>query len=155
VQRDIALKVLMYVPDYVGTTDLSAATSVELFNQWLHEEQHNCFQIAGKALLGRTLIDFLPMKHKGTNEGWAEISEAASDVLAALEDQQIKDVIDEELKSKINEMTRRTLDSAPFEQRQWSKVARTWWELCEGPLSDDSIEKWANEQGLKSWIKEE
>jgi len=138
VKIEIAAKVLRYVPGFAGGEGLTfSITTVEKFIEWLNQGS-SPDEIAGKALFTRALMDFAPMRHKGTAAGWEEITKVAHEVQSGIEESWVP----EELREKVNSMTGGMLERASFDSKQWIKAGKSWNLLCEGPLSDDAIDEW-------------
>jgi len=133
IRAEIAFFVLTLLPDYQIQKIADTEHLIENFNEWLLKDSDSKLRSIGKALMIRSFINYTILTKRfekkdleSTQELWRVVKrEAAGNGLL--------DIIEQMEKNQLQ---------MPLRKRHWHQTLNEWIYLCEGPLSDENIEKW-------------
>ena len=132
---DIAFFVLSLLPDYPHEKAREADCMIENFNEWIIKDSDDKLHSVGKVLIMRSFINYTLLNKRLENKDW----EVTQELWRYLEREAEKDG-----SLDIVELMRKNQRQLPLAKRQWQKTLKKWESLCEGPLSDEDLEKWRN-----------
>jgi hypothetical protein len=133
IRVEIAFFVLTLLPDYQPKKIADTEHLIANFNKWLLKDTDSKLRTIGKTLMIRAFINYTILTKRfekkdleSTQELWRVVK---------------RETVGDDLMDIIEQMEKNHLQK-PLRKRIWHHTLNEWISLCEGPLSDEYIEKW-------------
>jgi hypothetical protein len=133
IRAELSFFVFTLLPDYPLQKIADTENLIENFNEWLLKDSDSKLRSIGKTLIIRAFINHTILTKKfekkdleSTQELWRLVK---------------RDTVGNDLQDIVEQMEKNELQR-PLRKRHWHQTLNEWIYLCEGPLSDENLEKW-------------
>ena len=133
IRAEIAFFVFTLLPDYQLQKIADTENLIENFDEWLIKDTDSKLRSVGKALVIRAFINYTILTKRFEKKD-LESTQVLWRVVK-------RETIGNDLLDIIEQMEKNQRQM-PLRKRHWHQTLNEWIYLCEGPLSDESIEKW-------------
>ena len=129
VQNYIAFMTLIFIPD-VSDDVLFTQGLPEILSAWFRSEGISDRKCIGKAILFRELMNLIVASSRFNKPSWDKAKNLNLTIAAQIE---------QEGNPRFADNIRDEVERFPLRAERWVKVGKSWNELCDNELSNDSL----------------